>query len=562
MSKLLLWVKGNSTIIVNAGSLIGTTAVTSLLGFVYWWIAARRCSPEAVGISSAAVSAMMLLGNFSIMGMGTLLITELPRQPGRAKSLVSTALLIVGMIGCAVGLLFALLAPYISSSFAPLRANPLTIAFFSLGVGTTAISQVLDQALIGLLRGGMQLWRNTLFSIAKLLLVFVVSMWLSSDGMMIYATWPLSIVLSLLLLLPFALRHSGERGTIRTFRTVLQHYQPQWGLLRRLGMSAIQHHLLNLTLQFPALVLPMLVTVLLSAKMNAWFYVSWMIANFVFLVPNALTIVLHAVNSAQQATLTQKARVTASLALLTCLLANGAIQIAPELVLGFFGNAYAAQASLVLRVLVIAAFPLLIKNHYISICRIQDRIIRAMVALLPGSVLELVAAAIGAHMGGLVGLGIAWVAALSVESLFMVPTVYRVIRGGYKREQSPSCEHMPLPATDAIWLIDTFPLPIFVPPVRIAVGASMANERQGAFRMMSLPAKKDKGVSGLSDFPGMPDIAGLNTGSSRHTRTTWPVYDHGGQFRPWPRPTPIGAAFMPPARGDSTRHDAQGTEAS
>src|SRR5438270_13344190 len=92
---LLQWVKANSVILLNAGSLIGTTAVTSALGFAYWWLAARQFSPEAVGLASAAISAMTLLGTFGMLGLGTLLVAELPHQHGKKVSLISAALVLV-----------------------------------------------------------------------------------------------------------------------------------------------------------------------------------------------------------------------------------------------------------------------------------------------------------------------------------------------------------------------------------------------------------------------------------------------------------------------------------
>src|SRR5712692_5803175 len=137
--------------LVNSGSLVGTTAVTSALGFVYWWVAARQFSPESVGIASASISAMMLLGSLCMLGLGTLLITELPRQPGREGSIITTALIVVGGTGGCIGILFAILAPYASAEFLPLRASIADILIFAIGISFTAITLVLDQALIGLL---------------------------------------------------------------------------------------------------------------------------------------------------------------------------------------------------------------------------------------------------------------------------------------------------------------------------------------------------------------------------------------------------------------------------
>lgn len=423
--------------LINAGSLVGTTAVTSILGFVYWWVAARRFPPEAVGIASASVSAMTLLGGLCILGLGTLLITELPRQPDQAGSLISTSLIVVGGVGGVVGFVFAVVAPYTSAAFKPLAASVVNIAIFTSGVSLTAISQVTDQALIGLLRGWLQFGRNTLVAVTKLVVLFVVSLLLSSGGgIIIYATWVIGIMLSLIALAALLVfkKEKGWSG---------RKYLPQWGLLRKLGFAALQHHLLNLMLQIPTLLLPVLVTALLSATMNAWFYVAWMIASFVFLVPNVLTIVLHAMNSAQQSTLAQKARVTISLGLVTSLAANCL-------------SSYAEQATLTLRILVLATFPLIIKYHYISICRIQDRIARALLGMLPGGLLELGAAVLGAHLGGLTGLSAGWVAAIYVESIFMFRTVYMTVHSLDKSAPSAELRYI---GAEALWLVDTPSLP-------------------------------------------------------------------------------------------------------
>ena len=156
--------------------------------------------------------------------------------------------------------------------------------------------------------------------------------------------------------------------------------------------------------------MPVLVTVMLSAKVNAWFYVSWMIANFVIVVPGALTTVLHAMNSAQQSSLRHRARVTLGVAFVTSLVAVCLLELTVKQVLGLLGSSYAEQASWCLRILLLGAFPSIIKSHYISFCRIQDRVASAMRGMFACMVLDLVGAALGAHLGGLLGLSLGLVA--------------------------------------------------------------------------------------------------------------------------------------------------------
>src|SRR5262245_28306099 len=100
----------------NAGSLVATTGVTSVLGAAYWIFAARLFSQQDVGYGAAEIPAMTLLGTIGMFGFGTLLVGELPRR-NRRTELVSAAL-ITCAFGCvALGLGFVLIAPYFSSQF-------------------------------------------------------------------------------------------------------------------------------------------------------------------------------------------------------------------------------------------------------------------------------------------------------------------------------------------------------------------------------------------------------------------------------------------------------------
>jgi O-antigen/teichoic acid export membrane protein len=440
---ILRWFTNNKAIFLNAGSLIGTWGVTSGLGFVYWWLAARAFVPQEVGIGSAAISVMTLLGTICMMGLGTLLITELPRQRENAGSLLSTSLIVVAVVGGVVGFLFALIAPNISANFSPLRANIGVMLTFAVGVSLTSITLVLDQAMIGLLLGGVQLWRNFLFAVSKLVVLFLFSRWFArTTGIDIYAAWAVGNAFSLIILVGAVVCKKNWRR---------KRYLPDWSLMSKLGGVAMQHHLLNLVLAAPTLLLPVLVTVMLSAQANAWFYVAWMVANFVFIVPGSLTMVLHAINSAQQATLRSRARMTLSLAFAISAVAIIVLVFGAKLVLGFFGTTYANAATWTLQILVIAAIPSIVKSHYLSICRIYDRITDALLGMIPSGLLELGAAAIGAHFYGLVGLSVGWVGATIIESIFMLPTIYKVV---FAKQSDTQTEE-----ADPVWLMETALLP-------------------------------------------------------------------------------------------------------
>jgi O-antigen/teichoic acid export membrane protein len=406
----------NRAIVGNASSLVGTTAVTSVLGFAYWWLAAHQFPPAAVGVAAAGISAMTLLGNLGTLGIGTLLMGELPRQPERTGTLITTGLLLAGTTALVIGAVFAVLAPHMSPDFAPLAPSVAGAAVFVVGVALAAVTLVLDQALIGLLRGELQLGRNAVFAVAKLAALVPAALWLADGGgLIIYGTWAAGSLVSLLTLAGFA---RGARGTRRLA-------WPDLGTLRRAGRLALGHHGLNLALQAPSLVLPLVVTALLSATTTASYYVAAMLGQFVFIVPLALTTTLYAVGAASPAALPHRVRFTLRLALLAGLAANAVVMVAADYMLGLFGHSYAEAAGWSLRVLVLAVFPLTIKDHYVALCRVHRRVGRAAFFIGFGAALEVILAAAGAAIGDLLGLSIGWLTAVCLEAVFMVRAVLR-----------------------------------------------------------------------------------------------------------------------------------------
>jgi len=410
----LLRSTANRSILANTISLVGTTAITSVLGFVYWWLATQRFTPDVVGFASASVSAMLLLGTLGMLGFGTLLIAELPQHPGNEAPLIATTLLTVGIGGGALGAFFALIAPHIAPDLGALGRSGGSIALFAAGVAFTALTMVLDQALVGLLRGDYQFWRNALFAVGKLIALFAVAV-VTSDtvGLSVYATWLIGNVISVGVLGVVAVARSRS---VRAFR-------PRWRYVRGIGRSALGHHGLNMALQFPALTLPLVVTTILSTTANAYFYAAWMIAGFVFVGPGALTVALYAVGTRHRAEVARYVRFTLGLGVAGGVMANAVLVFGAPWILRVFGSAYAHEASWALRIIGLGVFPVIIKDHYVTIYRLRNRVSRATLWVAVGAALEIVAAAVGASIGGLTGLALLWLGAACIEAAGMMRAV-------------------------------------------------------------------------------------------------------------------------------------------
>ncbi len=120
MKRLDSWINDNRSLITNSTALVGTAIVNSGIGFVYWWLAAHWFDQAVVGLASATVSAMLLLGSVGMMGLGTLLVGEIAKRKGEESALLSTSMLTITGVSIVVALGFALISSALSHDFAVL----------------------------------------------------------------------------------------------------------------------------------------------------------------------------------------------------------------------------------------------------------------------------------------------------------------------------------------------------------------------------------------------------------------------------------------------------------
>jgi O-antigen/teichoic acid export membrane protein len=409
--------KGHVDLFLNAGSLMATTAITSLFGFAYWWLAARTAPAEAVGQASAAVSAMTLIGTIGMFGMGTMLISDLPRLTGRRWELISTCLLVSGTAATVGGLAYVALAHLAIPGLRDALGGPATTALLVFGIALNAITLVLDEALVGLLAGPMQLMRNAWFSVIKLVLLGALAVLpLALDGGTLLLTWVAGMVLSVTILG----RAMRRRGMIDSAR-------PRLSALRGRGRATFDHNLLNLATYLPRAALPLVVTAVLSAEANASFYTAFMVTSFLAMVPGNVALTLFAVASGDRAALRSKVR----MGLLICLVAGLPVSIFvavfAEPIMGLFGSRYATSAGAALAILALTYLPFVFHHFFLAISRVQGKVRGAGIFSVFAGLAELAAAWYGGSRGSLTEL-VAWVVAvMALEMVLVAPTVLRVV---------------------------------------------------------------------------------------------------------------------------------------
>lgn len=418
------------SLLSNASSMVGATLATSLLGVAFWFVAAKQFSEAAVGVAGAAVSAMVLLGFISSLGLGTLLMGELRRRQHRPYALLSAALLTATATGAVLGLAFALIAPLVSSNLSPLNSTVGAALSFACGVGLTGLGYVLDQSLVGLLQGGLQFARNIVFAASKLALLALFAALVAVPGAAsIYTAWGAGIALSLIVL-RWAFRRRGAEAL-----------KPDFATLRGMRREAASHATVNLALETADLTMPIIVVSILSASENAGFYIAWLIVGFLVMIPFSLSSVAYALGSSDPAGIEVRFRFTFAVSILLGLIANLFLIPAARPLLEVFGSGYAETGVSALHILALGVFPLTVKTHYVAIHRVRHTLARALPVAWLGTALELGGGALGAALGGIDGVAWGWLAGLIVEAVVMgrdVATIFVPARpGSGPRRQAP-----------------------------------------------------------------------------------------------------------------------------
>lgn len=412
-------------LLVNAGSLMGTTIVTSLFGFAYWWLAARTASAEAVGQASAAVSAMTLIGTIGMLGLGTMLISHLPTTRDQRWELIFTCLLVAGGAATLGGLAYVALAHLAIPGLRQALGGPGGTILLVAGIALTAMTLVLDEALVGLLAGPLQLTRNFWFAAIKLVLLGGLALTpIARTGPALLLTWIAGLVLSVAVL-----------GRVLRRRGMIDSLQPRLAALRGRGRVTVDHHLLNLANYLPWASLPLVVTATLSARANASFYAAFMIASFLAMVPGNVAVTLFAVASGDRSALRSKVRVGLAICLAVGLPASIVVAVAARPIMSIFGDRYAATAGTAMTLLALTYVPFVFHHFFLAVSRVHGRLRSAGIFAACAGLAELSAASYGGTRGSLTDLVAALLIVMALETALVAPTVLRAAFGRPKRTE-------------------------------------------------------------------------------------------------------------------------------
>jgi O-antigen/teichoic acid export membrane protein len=399
-------------------ALIANVAGTTIVGLGFWAVATHLYSPRHVGEASALVAALVVVSSFAQLNLNNTLPRFLTQAGRRAGRLIGYGYAASTAAGVVIALAVVTLLPALSPHWHFLGASvPLIVAFVA-GTVVWGIFALQDYALLGLQRPLMVPLENTVYGVAKLLMLLGLASFLPSSG--VFIAW----------VLPLAINVPAVNWLI--FRRYLKDWEPGDYVAtvrpRDIVKFSSVDYVGNLLIQAAGNLLPLLVLTVIGAASAAAFYIAWTITTGLNLVANSFATSLLVQGSANVGKLGELTRGTVTRTLAVTLAGATVFGLGARLILGIYGNGYAIRASLLLGLLAAGSVFYGLLAVIFSIDRIVGRVGRATATRFALAILTLGGSSILLPRLGTDGVGIAWLGSNLLAAVVRIPTIFSASR--------------------------------------------------------------------------------------------------------------------------------------
>ncbi|OLB65325.1 MAG: hypothetical protein AUI10_07310 [Actinobacteria bacterium 13_2_20CM_2_72_6] len=407
-----------SSVVRNAVALMVSTVATSVLGMVFWTVAARLASPQALGRASAETAAVSLLAGLAQLNLASVMPRFLPIAGRATGKFITRGYLAAAAVGLVLSLGYALSG--LGHDFLP--RTPVQIGLFAASVMLLGILIVQDGVLAALRRATWVPFVKAGFAVAKVgLLPVVVALGLGGDGLFLAWSAPVVVAVGVVTVLVFTrlvprhVRANADSSALPGRRDLASFLSGQY-------VSSI---VFNVAYGAP----PVLVATVLGNQAAAFFAIPWLIATSVVALLANIGMSLVAEVSGDDGHLRAHLRRAARLAVLVAGGGGAAIVALAPVALLAFGSAYAAQGALTLRLLGFGLPFAGVVFLYTALNAIDKRVWRSVLAQAVIAVVFLGGGLLTMHRYGTAGLAVSFDVAEALVAICVLPRVARALRG-------------------------------------------------------------------------------------------------------------------------------------
>jgi O-antigen/teichoic acid export membrane protein len=354
---------------------------------------------------------MTLASGACTLGLSAVLVRYLPVAGRATRRLVVSSYVVTVALSLVLGAVVALTSPLWSPKLDFIAEGGWLVGFTLATAGMTVFT-LQDSVLTGLQGAKWVPLENSLYSVAKLVLLVALVGALPGSGP--FVAWnsplPLAIVLVSVLVFRRLIPARGGEGSIDRREFVGMATGNYAGMLFDLAAT---------------LYLPILVANQTNAVETAYFYVPWTISLSLEIVALSMMTSLTVEAATDMPSLRQLARRSFRQTMLLILPLAALTAIAAPWGLLAFGQDYADAGTSLLRILTIGQIPNVVVVLGISVARIQHRGGVVLATLGCQAVLVLGLSAILVPEMGIEGVGVAWSVAQTIVALALLGGILR-----------------------------------------------------------------------------------------------------------------------------------------
>ena len=366
-------------------------------GFLFWALAARTTSADAVGLASGAVSAATLFAGLAQLGLGYGLVRHLGSSDD-PNGLLNLSIVLSSLAGLGLALLFLVALDVWSPALLPLRASLGTSLVFVVLALSTATTQLLHWVFLATRRLSFSLWKMSIQSVLAIVLLLALRP-LMSGYLAIVGAYMLSTVLGLALCFwPFLpLAQPGYRFSLR-FKLSLRSSFANYSLV---NYAADQFQ------RAPDTLLPLIVIQQFGPDAGAYFFVVWTLGRSITAWAGSIAESLFAEGAHDPAGAKVHTRHSMKLGLLLAGGLTAVTMLFGRFVLAVYGQEYIEQGVTLLYFVALSGIPAVLLSICINFLRINDRL-RAVSVIMAANVGCGMLLSVAMMQVSFVGAGLGW----------------------------------------------------------------------------------------------------------------------------------------------------------
>ena len=351
---------------------------------------------------------MSLITGFSVLGLNVALIRYLPTSKEKNKK-INTSFTIVAIVSIIVSSVYLLGIEKFSPDLLFIKENLILAFSFILFMVLAGFNSLTESIFVAFRNTKYILIKNTIFSSFKIIIPFGFISLGFFGAYAIFSSWMIGLFIAFCFSL-FIL--------VKKFN-----YKPKFvyhdSIVRKIGKYSFGNYLAGFIGGLPLMILPLMITNIISPTTTAYYYMAMMIAGLLFAVPTATTQSLFAEGSYNEKDLNKQ--IKKAIKIISLILIPGILITIffGQYVLLAFGKEYSTEGFRFLQILAVSGVFVSANSIFGNVLRIKKKV-KEMIVMNSFGAIAILGGVYFLLDKGLLGIGYGWLLGQILISLVYV----------------------------------------------------------------------------------------------------------------------------------------------